>query len=186
MHVAGPWRKSLSVALLLLVGVAVGVSIVQVAGRNVYPPTSASSGGQEGVGEKPRPLAQDPQFQHEGAEVGAPNDPLVLVYLFHGSMRCPTCLAIETTTKEVVTTQFPAEIQSGKVVIKEINVEEPPHRHFIQKYQLVAPTVVMVRVQNGQEVRSANLMEVWQLIRNRAAFQEFIVRNLQMMLEGNS
>ncbi len=54
---------------------------------------------------------------------------------------------------------------------------------FIWKYELVAPTVVMVRFENEREIGYANLMQVWQLVHFPELFARFIEDNLRAFLE---
>jgi len=156
-------------ALLLLVGAAFGAIVVKfstggggnVPQANEMVASQRTSGGQEA-----------PQTFQDG----------VLVYLFHGNYRCPTCLNIEASTKEVLETRFADAIRSGRVVVKELNYEQPENKDYIQKYQLIAPTVVMVRIENGQETHFENLMDVWQLVGEKEKFRQFIESNLQKFL----
>lgn len=169
MNQNNQWQTLLTGALLLLVGAAFGAIVVKLSGggssvNNPVPATAAES------------LAATP---------GSPEtfQDGVLVYLFHGNVRCPTCLKIEATTKEVLETRFADALRSGKVIVKELNYEEPANKDYIQKYQLIAPTVVMVKIEKGQETHFENLMDVWQLVGEKEKFYQFIESNLQKLLD---
>jgi uncharacterized protein YfkK (UPF0435 family) len=157
-------------ALLLLVGAAFGAIVVKLAGKE------SSTGN---------PQSASPSAQSVAATQGSPQPVQdgVIVYLFHGNVRCPTCLAIEATTKEVLKTRFAETLQSGKVIVKELNYEEPANKDYIQKYQLIAPTVVMVKIEKGRETHFENLMDVWQLVGEKERFSRFIESNLQKLLD---
>ena len=169
MHQNNAWQSLLTGSLLLLVGAAFGAIVVKLAGQS-------PSGGNAGV------AAATPQPTLAAQESPRAFQDGVLVYLFHGNYRCPTCLNIEASTKEVLETKFADALRSGKVVVKELNYEQPENKDYIQKYQLIAPTVVMVRVENGKETRFENLMDVWQLVGEKEKFHEFIESNLQKFL----
>jgi Fe-S cluster biogenesis protein NfuA len=158
--------------MLLLAGAALGAAVVKIAG-NGTPSSQAVTASQIATD-----TAQErtPQAVTDG----------VLVYLFHGNVRCPTCLLIEASTKEVLETNFAQELNSRKVVIRELNYEKPENRQFIQKYKLIAPTVVMVRIHDGEEKDFVNLMEVWQCVGNKEAFARLISDNLKNMLQGTT
>lgn len=165
-----PWQSVLTGALLLLVGAAIGAIGVKLSGGGNSPGRAVDAGA---VAEGGKGTESSPKALKDG----------VLVYLFHGNFRCPTCLKIEATTKRVVESRFAEELQSGKVIMREVNYEEPGNREYIQKYQIVAPTVVMVRVVNGEEKYFENLTEVWQLVDSEPQFCEFIEGTLQKFLK---
>jgi hypothetical protein len=176
-------RKLLTTGLLVLVATALVVSIVRVSGQN----GTQIGSGTEALPNTTGSADESPNQEFRGfssppSDSSETQSDCVVVYLFHGVFRCPTCIAIEKNTKEVIASHFADELREGKVRITEVNVEEPSNWHFIDKYNLVAPTVVMVRMHKGKETRFANLMKVWQLIRNKADFTEFIVNNLRQML----
>lgn len=173
MSQANAWKSILSGALLLCVGAACGAIVVKLTAP--APPPTVTQSDAPRAAEKEGP-ASPPQAFTDG----------VLVYLFHGNVRCPTCLAIEANTKEVLEATFAEAIHSGRVIVKEINYEQPENRSYIQKYQIIAPTVVMVRVRAGQEVRYENLMDVWQLIDDKEKFHQYIAENLQAFLASDT
>ena len=48
----------------------------------------------------------------------------VIVYYFHGNVRCKTCRAIEAYTAEAIHEGFEEEIASGRLIWKPVNVDE--------------------------------------------------------------
>ena len=176
-------RKLLTAGLLALVAAALVVSIVRVSAQNGKQVGSGTEALRKTTGSADESRNQEfPSFPSPASNSSQTQNVCVVVYIFHGTFRCPTCIAIERTTKEVIASHFADELREGKVRITEVNMEEPSNRHFIDKYNLVAPTVVMVRMENGEETRFANLMKVWQLIGDKADFTEYIVNNLRQML----
>lgn len=163
------WQTLVTGALLLLVGAAFGAIAVKLLEKGPAPSEDQSATAPAAT---PAGTRQGPQAFRDG----------VIVYLCHGNYRCPTCLKIEATTKEVLETRFAEEIRSGKILVKEINYDEPANKGYIQKYQLIAPTVVMVQIQDGQETRFENLMDVWQLVDSKAKFWQLIENNLRQLL----
>lgn len=167
------WQTLLTGALLLLVGAAFGAIAVKWLGEGPAP----------GQGDSAVTSATTPAGAEQAVRVFRDG---VVVYLCHGNYRCPTCLKIEATSKEVLDTRFADEIRSGKILVKEINYEEPANRSYIEKYQLIAPTVVMVRIEDGQEKYFKNLMEVWELVDDKTKFSQLIENNLQQFLSEGS
>ena len=49
----------------------------------------------------------------------------LVVYYFHGNIRCPTCRSIESQAQETVQTHFASQLSNGEVVWKIVNYEQP-------------------------------------------------------------
>ncbi len=107
----------------------------------------------------------------------------VLVLYFHGNMRCPTCRQIEQYAHEAVQSGFAEQLKSGKVTWQVINYEQPGNEAYVQRYELVAPSVVLVALDGQRQVKYENLTEVWQLVGDRQAFFKFIHDHLRAMLD---
>lgn len=55
-----------------------------------------------------------------------------------------------------------------------VNTDEPENKHFIEDFQLVTKSVVLAEYHDGKIVRSKNLDKVWQLVRNKDDFIEYV------------
>ncbi|NMC19441.1 MAG: hypothetical protein GYA33_03380 [Thermogutta sp.] len=159
-------QSMLTGALLLLVGMALGAIFVKVGQTRKAPAAKAEGVSTTPLAEKVAPSAQE----------------AVLVYLCHGNSRCPTCLKIEASAKEVLERMFAEEIRSGRLIVKEVNYEQPENKDLILKYEIIAPTVVMVQLKDGKEAAYRNVMEVWQTVHEPAAFESLISENLKELL----
>ena len=49
----------------------------------------------------------------------------LVVYYFHGDIRCPTCRAIESQSHETVEKDFAEQLRSGEMTWKILNYEKP-------------------------------------------------------------
>lgn len=116
-------------------------------------------------------------------ETKAPPVKLV-VYYFHTTARCYTCRLIENYSAETVHQRFAAETGAGKIEWRTVNVQEPANRHFIRKYQLFTKSVVVVRLENGEEVKHKVLNDTWNLVDRKPAFQSYVEREVRGMLQG--
>jgi hypothetical protein len=119
----------------------------------------SSSGSEQAVS-----AAAAPQFPHDG----------VAALYFHGETRCPTCRKIEATAEEAITTGFSEELQRGTMIWQVVNCAVPADRHYVEDFQLYAPTVVLVKMRNGEQVEWKNLTRVWELIGDRTAFLDYV------------
>jgi hypothetical protein len=110
----------------------------------------------------------------------------VKVYYLHGNVRCPTCRSIEAYAKEAVETGFADELKNGKIQWQVINYESPGNEHYGTDYQVVAPNVVLVKFKGGKQASWKGLPEVWEHVGDKAAFVDFVQKNLREFLQGTS
>ena len=101
------------------------------------------------------------------------------VYYFHGNIRCPTCHKLETYAKEAMDTYFADEIASNEIVWKIVNLDKPGNRHFIEDYKLVTKSVVLSQVIEDKEIKWKNLDQVWQKVRNRESYLQYVRDSIQ-------
>ncbi len=104
------------------------------------------------------------------------------VIYFHGNMRCPTCRRIEADAQEALQTQFTDRLARGEVSWQAINYEQPENAHYLEDYQLVAPTVVVVQRRDGRQSAWQNLARVWELVGDQAAFTAYIQQGIDPYL----
>jgi hypothetical protein len=100
----------------------------------------------------------------------------VIAYYFHNTARCMTCRKIERLAHEALREEFAAEFEDGDLEWRLVNMEEPANEHFVQDYQLVASSLVIVDLYEGEQ-RDRTLMEkVWQYVHDdEAAFKQYVV-----------
>lgn len=112
-----------------------------------------------------------------------PLDSKVVVYYFHGNFRCSNCRNIEQYTKETVEKYFQKEVDSGKIFFEVINVDKKENKHFVKQYQLYTRSVVLSLVKNRQELKFDNLPKVWEYLRDKNAFQQYIKNEIEKYLK---
>jgi len=115
----------------------------------------------------------------------AHKDIQLVVYYFHGDMRCPTCHKLETYAKEALDTYFADKLASKDIVWKVVNVDKPENHHFIQDYKLITKSVVISETVNGSEIRWKNLEQIWQLVRDKESYLNYIRESVSAFLEEN-
>ncbi len=110
----------------------------------------------------------------------------VIVYYFHGNMRCKTCRTIESYAKQAVETGFPQDLQDGHVEWKVVNVDQPANDHYVEDFQLTTRSVVLERLINDKREEWNNLPRVWELVRDKEAFQQYIQDEIRAYREAAS
>ena len=108
----------------------------------------------------------------------------LIVYYFHGDMRCPTCHKLESYAKEALDTYFAGEVASKNIVWKVVNIDKSENRHFIQDYKLVTKSVVLSELVDGKEVGWKNLDQIWQRVTDKNNYLEYIRENILKTLVG--
>lgn len=108
----------------------------------------------------------------------------IIVFYFHGNVRCYTCNLIEKLTKEAVKEGFGDEIKKGLIEIKVVNVQDPENNHYIRDYRLYSKSVIVSDTTEGKEQRWKNLQKVWELTRKDAEFKEYVQKEVREYLTG--
>ena len=113
-----------------------------------------------------------------------PEDGLV-AYYFHGNVRCPTCRSIETQSHDAVTSRFADELADGRLVWQVVNYETPADAHYVDEYEIVAPTVVLSQRHAGEQTEWRSLDRVWELVSDPPAFAQYVEQEVQDMLASD-
>ena len=108
----------------------------------------------------------------------------VVVYYFHATARCVTCRTIEAYTSDALEVAYAHELISGQIEFSVINVETPTTVHFIEDYQLYAPSVVLARFDDNVQKDWKNLDRVWQLVGDRDTFLDYVDGEIAAMMQG--
>jgi len=185
----------LAIALLIFVGACLVALAVNGFSRPGLDPQASArdSANASGPSEPASPGSPDgslpgeassgsPQQQITPAEPSSADSPCVQALYFHGNIRCPTCRKIEQYAHQAIHSAFAEELHSGKLTWQVINYEQPGNKSFVERYELVAPTLVLVRMDGDREVEYENLMEVWQLVGDQPAFFKFVQDHVRAML----
>ncbi len=154
-------KTIISAVLLLFVAISVVALVVKEASEN----PSASSGQQPTTNEQ------------------LPDDRLI-VYYFHGNMRCPTCNTLEAYSKEAVETLFADELNSGQVEFQVVNYDETWNEHFLTDYDLSFQSLVLVEMKDGKETAHKNLEKIWDLVGDKQAYFEYVREGINSKLEA--
>lgn len=119
-----------------------------------------------------------------GAEA-APAGARVVAYYFHATMRCPTCLAIESGARATIEREFPAQLAEGSLVWRPLDMEAEGNEHFVKDFELTASSLVLVREVDGRTVAWRNLADVWTLVGDDARFADYVAANTRALIEAS-
>jgi hypothetical protein len=116
----------------------------------------------------------------------ASTEPEAVVYYFHRTFRCQTCLTIEAYIDEALKTHFADALDGGRLLWRPTNVEEPENEHFSEDFALEFNSAILVRLADGKTSHWTNLEKVWDLLENKEEFLGYIQRNVGSALAGGS
>lgn len=173
-------RKAITAVLLLFVAgsiVFLVASETRTATDVTAPvPATASTETSQRLGSST--VSPAPHSTSRGAET--------VVYYFHGTMRCPTCLKMEQFARQAVEEAFDAEINAGLIAWQASNYDEPANEHFLKEYGLTASAIVVVSRTHAGTATWRSLDRIWDLVGDEAAFKAYVVEAVSAMRRGGS
>ena len=153
-------RKIIGRLLLAFVLVSVGYAI----GRETAP-TPASA---------PLPLAV-------AESPGAAGESRVVVYYLHSTFRCMTCNLIESTTEELIRTEFAEAVKAGRLEWKPVDYLQ--NEFLADRYNVSGNLIVVARFKDGREAAARRLERVMELVHDREAFLRYVRQAIEESLK---
>ncbi|NTW33207.1 MAG: hypothetical protein HGB12_11395 [Bacteroidetes bacterium] len=75
----------------------------------------------------------------------------VLIYNFHVTNRCPSCIAIEKATTKTLSAYFATEVKQGRIKRQVLNVDKKANKFISEKYEAFGSGLFVTRVFKGKE-----------------------------------
>ncbi len=98
----------------------------------------------------------------------------VVVYYFHRTVRCDNCLKFEEYSRRAVEEAFANELETGHIVWRVINIDDPENERTIREYDIFESAVVVVRLEDGEVSDWKKLGEVWGLVAYPDLFMQYV------------
>lgn len=118
-----------------------------------------------------------------GVTNASAHSPRFVAYYFHGNVRCATCRKLEAYSEEAITEGFAPQLAAGTLAWRVVNVDEPANKHFVQDFELVTRSLVLVEYRDDEVARFENLRLVWQLVGDKAGFLKYVRDSTGRFLE---
>ncbi len=160
-------KRWIGVALLLFVALALWQAMSEQG-------AVVSSGLEKDAASESAPQETSIQIPSQGKHV--------VLYYFHTTFRCASCLTIEKTARQVVSEQFQKLLDKGVLQFYPVDVEQPQNRHYIEDYQLYSKSLVLVEYRDGKEVRHKNLEGIWQQT-SLEGLRDYIAQEISTFVE---
>jgi hypothetical protein len=122
----------------------------------------------------------------DAPDANVPHNSKLVVYYFHGDMRCSTCRKFESYTKQALETYFADEIASGQILWQVLNVDRKENSHYVDDYKLITRSVVLSQVTDGKETRWQNLDQIWKKVRDKKDYMLYIKESINKFREEKS
>ena len=81
-----------------------------------------------------------PQVRQNGVEVLS----------FHAKKRCPTCIAIEQLTREVVESEFATQLADSSLVLRVVDIAE--NEELADQYEITWSALLVNRYKDGKDL----------------------------------
>ena len=113
-------------------------------------------------------------------------DRKIVVYYFHRTMRCATCIKLEEYSDEAIKSGFNAQLKNGQLEWRIINIEDAGNEHYENDYKLYSQSLVLVELQNGKQQCWKNLEKIWELVGMKEIYLRYVQDEVKSYLEGNT
>jgi hypothetical protein len=126
------------------------------------------------------------QQARTGAAVDGEGRDKIVVYYFHGRERCENCRNIEACAKESVQDGFKKELDEGRIEWQVIDFDESANAHYDKEFELGGiPSVVLVKIKGGSQIKAKNLTDVWLHVTNgdKAKFLDYVQTELRYFIQ---
>ena len=134
------------------------------------------------VGRRTAPLPpSDFDGEDERTEVPA-RERTVAVYAAHMTFRCTECNQIEWFARELIDNEFAAELADGRLTFRPVDYRRDTA--FARRYNITSSTLVVARLEDGEEQGFQRLDDVWTKVRNRDDFFNYVRTAIRHALDG--
>lgn len=107
----------------------------------------------------------------------------VKVIYFHSTHRCPTCIAIETTTRKTLDKYFRTEMEKGLISFSVINIDDKVNRKIAEDYQVYGSSLFLVQMLNGRENKNNLTDFAFTKVRNETEFMTELKTRIEQLLK---
>lgn len=111
------------------------------------------------------------------------NQPKLLVYDFHNTVRCHTCATIEETITELLNTEYKTHLDSGIIVFKSFDCQAEENAELVKKYSAYGSTLVFTTIdKDGNEIINDVTDIAFSKIGKKELFNEKMKKEIDNML----
>lgn len=116
-------------------------------------------------------------------DIKLPKVDKVEVFLFHSTRRCVSCINIGKYTKQTIDSDFSEELNSGKIVFREINIDLPENYQLAEKFQASQSSLFINTIREGKDDIKQDLT-VWRLVGDQKDFESYLKGKIENILKS--
>ena len=106
--------------------------------------------------------------------LGNLNDNQVVVYYFHRKFRCQSCEVLESTLMSTIQVTYSNHFGAGRLAMCIINVDDPENRFYLEQFEILGNSIVIVEKRGGVVSRYKNLESIWDVSEDRDAITQLL------------
>jgi len=106
--------------------------------------------------------------------LGNLSDNQVVVYYFHRKFRCQSCEVLESTLLSTLQVIYADHFGAGRLAMCIINVDEPENRYYLDQFEIISNSIVIVEKRSGAVSRYKNLVSIWDISQDRDAIAHML------------
>lgn len=106
-------------------------------------------------------------------EGAGPVEPVV-VYYFHRTIRCVSCVRAEQWLDALLHERFASAMAEGRLVLLILNVDEEANRHFAEEFGVESSALWITQAVPGHTDRRTPAAEMWARVHDKAAFDTYV------------
>jgi len=125
---------------------------------------------------------KDSPINEQAVQYDITDGEILTVYYFHGNRRCNKCNKLERYSHQAIQDGFGGALTSGRLRWQVLNYEDPTNKSYTQKFELVAPSVIVTNTIGDSTISWSNLDQIWELIDDSVFFSLYIQRGIQPYL----
>lgn len=108
------------------------------------------------------------------APQGPKAPPTVQATYFHYEYRCASCVKLERWAAQAIQLGLKDSIRTGRLKWGTMDMQSPQGSALADKIGLMNKNVALMEMRDGKMVRSKELVQTWQLLRDSAAFSQYV------------
>jgi len=112
------------------------------------------------------------------------DEPTVIIYYFHGTRRCFSCITVEANAARVIEDNFRRQITDGGLKWMPLNMDDPGSKVLTEKFGIKTNTLVVAKMAGGNYTGYKKLKKVWQLIDDPEGFSEYVTDEISAFLKN--
>lgn len=116
---------------------------------------------------------------------GNPNSTVerVEVMHFHPDQQCYSCRTLGEYANETVNIFFAPELESGRLVFQEVNINLPENADLVKKYEVTGSSL-WIGVYDANGFHKEQNVNVWYKINNKTEFAQYLQPIIRNRLDG--